>query len=336
MGSGGPSLRRRGAGRLIAASLAGAAIAPLSRVNSEERRTVTYSSGWTDAPSTYWEMLRPDRASGKPTVVMVPGGAHTAACYLTTADGRPGWAHDFVGAGYPVLLVDWPGTGRSGYAASEALTGDVVCAGLAAAIATVAEPVVLMTHSMSGAYGWKLLEQLGTQVIRLVAVAPAPPGNIQPRPEVVSETAEQIEIRGTTNYVLDRKAPFVSSPGFVRSKLIGNSSQFPPESAVRYAASLIPIPPRLLQQRLNIDGSQLRIGNLAAYAGKPVLVVTGTDDVDHPRSLDAGIVDWLRQSGATGEHLYLAEKGITGNGHMMMLEGNSREIATAIMERIAG
>ena len=32
---------------------------------------------------------------------------------------------------------------------------------------------------MSGAYGWKLLERHGERITKLIAVAPAPPGNIQ-------------------------------------------------------------------------------------------------------------------------------------------------------------
>ena len=113
----------------------------------------TFSSGYANDPNVYWELLTPSEPSNRPTVVMVTGGAHTASCYLTTADGRPGWAHDFVRAGHPVLLVDWPGTGRSGYVAPEAMTGELVCAGLETAIATVGRPVVVLAHSMSGAYG---------------------------------------------------------------------------------------------------------------------------------------------------------------------------------------
>lgn len=331
MGTGITVLGRRRVGRLAGASVAALGFAASKAARAEAANGMTYASGWTDAPSAYWELLRPDQAMGKPVIVMVSGGGHTASCYLATADGRPGWAHDFVQAGYPVLLVDWPGTGRSGYVASDGLTGEVVCAGLAQAIATAGQPVVLLTHSMSGPYGWRLLDQIGDRITKLVAIAPGPPGNIQPRPDVVRKTADEVEIRSTTNYVMDLKAPFVASPAFVRSKLIGKSTQFPQDQVERYAASLITIPPRLLQQRLNIDGSQLRVENFTHYAGKPVLLITGTDDVDHPRALDAGVVDWLRQSGANGEHLYLADKGITGNGHMMMLERNSRDVAQLIV-----
>lgn len=43
-----------------------------------------------------------------------------------------------------------------------------------------------------------------------------------------------------------------------------------------------------------------------------------------------GIVDFLRQAGVRTEHLRLEEQGIHGNGHAMMLERNSDEIACVL------
>src|SRR5215470_3043768 len=48
-------------------------------------------------------------------VVMVHGGGQTAANFLSTPDGRPGWADDFVANGYAVYVVDQSGRGRSGF-----------------------------------------------------------------------------------------------------------------------------------------------------------------------------------------------------------------------------
>jgi pimeloyl-ACP methyl ester carboxylesterase len=52
-----------------------------------------------------------------------------------------------------------------------------------------------MTHSMSGPYGWKLLEQYGDHVAKIVAVAPGPPGNIQAAATIASETPAKLEVR---------------------------------------------------------------------------------------------------------------------------------------------
>src|SRR5258705_11065510 len=48
-------------------------------------------------------------------VVMVPGGGQTASNFLSTPDGRRGWADDFVANGYAVYVVDQSGRGRSGF-----------------------------------------------------------------------------------------------------------------------------------------------------------------------------------------------------------------------------
>ncbi len=53
-----------------------------------------------------------------------------------------------------------------------------------------------------------------------------------------------------------------------------------------------------------------------------------------------GVVDFLRQAGVDIEHLRLESVGVHGNGHMMMLERNSDEVAGVlhrwIVERVDG
>ena len=92
----------------------------------------------------------------------------------------------------------------------------------------------------------------------------------------------------------------------------------------------------MLYQRRNIRGSQLKIGDLSNYRGKRILVMTGTADADHPRKLDEGIVTWLNEHGAKADFIYLGDRGITGNGHMMMLENNSTALADQITAWIEG
>jgi hypothetical protein len=41
-------------------------------------------------------------------------------------------------------------------------------------------------------------------------------------------------------------------------------------------------------------------------------------------------VDYLRQAGVGTTHVKLAEHGIRGNGHVMMLELNNMEIAAVV------
>ena len=161
---------------------------------------LTYSIGRVDHPPTYYEVLTPATGSTKPPVVMIHGGAHTGACYLATSDGRQGWGHVFVAQGYQVVVPDWPGLGRSGYIPLAETSGEVIVAGLGEVLTALAGPAIVLTHSMSGAYGWKLLERHGERITKLSAVAPAPPGNIQRPAEIVGETVDAVTIRleGTT------------------------------------------------------------------------------------------------------------------------------------------
>ena len=56
------------------------------------------------------------RAGPKTTpVVLIPGGTLIGAHFLTTPDGREGWADYFVRRGFPVYIVDLPGRGRAGF-----------------------------------------------------------------------------------------------------------------------------------------------------------------------------------------------------------------------------
>ena len=68
------------------------------------------------------------------------------------------------------------------------------------------------------------------------------------------------------------------------------------------------------------------------FDGLPILVLTGTNDLEHPYETDLAIVDWLKAAGARAEFGWLADRGITGNGHMLMLERNSVAIADLVCD----
>ena len=109
-------------------------------------------------PAMYCDRLRCGNEGEKPPLVLVHGAGHNGACYLQTPDGRPGWAQYFAQAGYDVYVPDWPGMGRSGRMEPSRLTGGIVAAALGVLLERLGRPAALLTHSMSGAYGWKVLE----------------------------------------------------------------------------------------------------------------------------------------------------------------------------------
>ena len=297
--------------------------------------SVIHETGLITAPvSVYFETFAPAAATVRATIVMVHGGAHSGACYQRTADGRRGWAYLFAERGYRSVVPDWPGTGRSGYIPLDQLNGATVMEELGALIRSLGAPVILLTHSMSGCYGWRLLELHGDIIDRLVAFAPGPP---RQHPE------DRAGLCGNRPRDRDRS---IRSARAHRQECAGDShSRFRGAQAHRcepifparadrpgYAASLHPIPPNILLERQNLHGRQVRVSDPSKLAGKRVLVITGTDDLDHAREVDGAIVTWLNGNGAKADFCFLGDRGIVGNGHMLMLEDNSDEIAGIILD----
>ncbi|MCW5772236.1 MAG: alpha/beta fold hydrolase [Rhodospirillaceae bacterium] len=302
-----------------------------------ETAPMRFGAGYVGDPAVYYETLAPLEAGGKPPVVMVHGGTQTGACYLLTADSRPGWAQAFVKAGYPVVLPDWPGSGRSGAVPYDRLDGEAVCRGIGAVIEAQGGPVILVTHSMSGALGWKVLELYGDRIAKLVAIAPGPPGNIQAEPTVLSENDRHIELQSLElRFSIDKGVPHRAPMSFVEKKIVGEGGRFARAGVATMAAAMDLLAPQMIWQRLNIHGSQLKVARFDHYRGKPILVVVGSHDIDHPRALDEATADWARANGAAVDFWYLPEFGIVGNGHMMMMEDNSDEIAGLILGWIEG
>lgn len=333
-------ISRRGAGRMaagaLAAGLAGRAAArPIAPVVHHGR--LTQGDAAVGRPAVFYDVLEPAGGASRPPILMIHGGAHTGACYLATADGRPGWAPYFAARGHRVFVPDWPGTGRSGGVPLDRLDGALVHAGLADVLAATGEPAIVIAHSIGGTFGWTLLESHGARIRKLVAIAPAPPGNIQPPAAVVARGAGYVDVRqpaGVIRLLLD--APFYPPRSWAERKLIGTGRQFPADAREAYLASLQPIAPKLLLERTNVDGRQRRIADFAGFTRKPVLLVIGTDDLDHSDAADRPIVDWLNAHGADARFLALGGEGISGNGHMMMLERNSDAIAALLARWIDG
>ncbi|WP_298163287.1 alpha/beta fold hydrolase [Brevundimonas sp.] len=278
--------------------------------------------------SVFYDVLEPASGPTRSAIVMVHGGAHTGGCYLSTPDGRPGWARYFASQGHRVFVPDWPGMGRSGGVALDELGGQAVCTGLSNVIEAAGEPVILMTHSMAGAFGWQLVESCGSRILKVVAIAPAPPGNIQPAARVLERGEGFIVVEQPTGpYRVNLQSMAMPDLGWARRKLIGSGGRFPIETADRYLASLAATPPLLVLERVNADSRQLKVNDFANFRGKRMLIVIGTSDPDHTETTDEPTVRWLNQNGARAEMLRLASLGIEGNGHMMMLENNSDEVA---------
>ncbi len=63
----------------------------------------------------YLEKFVPQEQTQTTPVVMFHGAGQTGLNYIGTPDGRRGWLHDFLRAGFCVYIVDQPERGRSGH-----------------------------------------------------------------------------------------------------------------------------------------------------------------------------------------------------------------------------
>jgi len=105
------------------------------------------TTGFLSSPAPlYFDRLTPADARGDP-LVLVHGGAHSGACYRRTPDGRPGWASDFLGQGFDVLVVDWPGQGRSGHVPPERIRGELIVTVLRQLLEQLDRPVTVLVRA---------------------------------------------------------------------------------------------------------------------------------------------------------------------------------------------
>jgi pimeloyl-ACP methyl ester carboxylesterase len=325
---------RLGGAATIAAVSAGCASTGAGLASSDNRALTKVSSGSIQDPPTYFEVFKPAVDSGKPPILLIHGAAHTGACFTSTADGRAGWAQYFVSRGYEVVIVDWPGIGRSGYVPYEKLTGDMMVAGLSKVLAMMKTPAIVLTHSLSGPYGWRLIELHGDKIAAMVAVAPGSPGNVAAPIEVIADVADALEVRLTPGGPLlkfSKSVPFVAERGWALKKLIGDGSRFPKASIDTYLSTLTVVPPRLLLERIDYKGSAPRVRDTTKFVGKRIAIVQAPHDGDYTPAVAQLTIDWLNRTGAAVDFIQLSMKGIEGNGHMMMLESNSDQIAQGIV-----
>lgn len=265
-------------------------------------------------------------------IVMVHGGFHTGQAYLATPDGREGWAQLFARRGHDVYVPDWPCHGRSpGLDLITALSTPDIAAALATVVAAVG-PALLVAHSAGGPIAWWLAEHLPEQVCAVIGVAPGAPANLVPvLPDDalhVAALASDAAAGCPVFSALDK--PVTATQAFVR-EFWANAPRFPQHAFDRYAATVVPESPIVLNERFNIGGKGLALRDRALVAARPILVVTGEHDARHSRPVDEALAAYLN-----ADFIWLPDRGIRDNGHMLMIENNSHEIAQVLFDWLHG
>lgn len=269
---------------------------------------------------------RPGRPRRTP-VVMVHGGCHTGTCYLATPDGREGWADVFAAAGHDVFVVDWPGHGRSPACEDLAVLPTREIAEALLALVQNVGPAIVLVHSASGPMAWWMAEQAPESVAAVIGVAPGAPANILPvlpdDPAEVAKLSQDISLGCPV--MLPEDHPVRVGPDFIAAYW-ANAPRFPKKALAQYRQSIVPESARLFNERFNIGGRGLRINDPASLAEIPILILTGDHDPRHPRRIDQATAEFI---GA--EFIWLPDLGITGNGHMLMIEDNSHAVAALLL-----
>ena len=267
------------------------------------------------------------------TVLLVHGGGVGPGGWSRAIGGRPGWAPRLAEAGYRAVVMTWPGLSAGGaWDPDTPLDGAAVAGAIVELIAALGGPVVLVVHSMSAAFGYRVAFHHRDSLIALVALAPAPPGDIQPEPAVLEEDADHIVVQGRPlTWRLPRRGWWHPGPEFIEAKLVGASEQFPPGHLDELRSQLVPIPAGLLLERQNVRGAQVHIGD-RELDGLPTLVMVGTHDTDHPIESDRATADWLAERGGDVRFVALTAANVAGNGHMLMQESNSDAVLNLVTE----
>jgi pimeloyl-ACP methyl ester carboxylesterase len=315
----------------------------------------------------YVEVRVPAQQTHRYPIVMVHGGTMSGTNFTGTPDGREGWAQYFVRQGYAVYVVDQPGRGRSGYLAAAYGPGRNVERGNSASRFVAQErfnlwpqahlhtqwpgtgepdddasmqlasgqlpaigsftkqqflnrdallallekigPSILLVHSQAGAFGWPVADARPDLVKAILAIEPNGPPfyavDFVGAPIWFKQGAMGLDY-GITSVPLTY-APPVQNPGDLDAVV-----QDKPDA------------PELVRCYAQKEPAR-QLPNLQKM---PILVLTSEASYHAP--YDHCTVKYLQQAGVNPTFIRLADHGIHGNSHVMMLEKNNKEIAAVI------
>ena len=315
----------------------------------------------------YAEFQIPSQRRHPYPIVMVHGGGQTGTNFTGTPDGREGWAQFFLREGYAVYVVDqpgraraayqadvygpqtsldlervqqrftaperynlwpqarlhtqWPGAGKPGDAVFDQFYASQVTAiqdftlqqtlnrdGLLALLEQIG-PAILLTHSQSGTFGWPVADARPDLVKALLSIEPSGPPFFDVEtigaPQWFRDAAKT-RAWGTT------AVPLSYSPSAASASDLAIVRQEKPDGPNLARCWLQKAPARQLPN----------LGKL------PHLILTA--EASYHAAYDHCTVKYLEQAGVHATWIKLGEAGIHGNGHMVMIEKNSLEIAAAI------
>jgi pimeloyl-ACP methyl ester carboxylesterase len=310
----------------------------------------------------YVEVLVPKNIRHPYPIVFLCGGAGRSGLdMLQTADGRPGWAYDFLREGYTVYTVDFPGRGRSAFVPD-------VDGKLTIRTAPLMEEVWSASAEMGQWPQAKKFTQwpsnapnkgkMGDPVFDAFAKAQlATLTGLSWEKTTVDDIVQLLDLIGQPVTLIIHSAAGASGwlvadarPKLVKGIIAVEPVAPPIQNAERgstgpgrlWGLTNLPIhydppingPSELQPVRLEKpDGPDLvacwvqkePAHKLVNLKGIPVLNVSG--EASYHRPYAYCVAKWLNQAGVKTTYVNLEDVGLRGNNHMMMLEKNSAGIA---------
>jgi pimeloyl-ACP methyl ester carboxylesterase len=306
----------------------------------------------------YVEYQIPAQVKHPYPIVLVHGGGGQGLDWMGTPDGRPGWTTYLLQEGYKVYVVDRPGHGRSPFnpdlhgpfpqrnitleqisgqftpqranqpnaPANAKLhnqwpgTGAVGSPELSQLVASQGGsflPDIQATHTVWRERGAMLLDKIGPAII-MTHSAGGPFGYLvaEARPKLVKGIVV-IEGAGT---------PFAQQNRWGLSTIPVTYDPPVSDPAQLKTEKVTPSEPGVQPYALQAEAAR-KLKNLQ---GIPIAIVTAEASFASPGN--PGAVAFLKQAGCTAEELRLADHGVHGNGHMMMVEKNNREVLQPILD----
>lgn len=313
------------------------------------------------------EKLTPVKVTHKYPLILIHGAAQTSVNWLTTPDGRIGWAHYFVEKGYEVYMIDQPARGRSAWHPS--LNGPL-------RNFTVAQIEKLFTASeqfegqfpqaylhtqwpgegvRKGRQGDSIFDQFYASQVESVA------SHVESSQMMRDAGAALLDKIGPAILLTHSQAgPFGWLIADARPKLVKGIVAIEPsgppiqtmkgkkqmpwgvsEIAINYKPSISSADELKVEQEAKADGSNLAQCWLQSKPAKklinleniPILMMI-TESSYHAQ-YDHCTSKWLTQAGVKNDLIRLEDVGIHGNGHMLMLEKNNLDIAEWINKWIS-
>lgn len=293
--------------------------------------------GHETTTGTYYEVL--GEGTDRPAVLLVHGGGATGACFRADLRGAPGWADLLAERGHEVWMADWPGCGRSG---NRVLTdieySDVVEGHRRLLRDVIGRPAVVVCHSMGGPVAWQLVEREPHLVAGVVGLGVAAPGNLSTPAEIVAEDGPLVTVRSPLSgavFVVDLNRGYLYEDDYIYRQGISTSRRFPMDLVGRLRAGLLPMPPKMVLQRLGVMPGLPPVQDTSGFQGMPVRLVIGTEDPAHTLAMERATADLLNSWGADADVVWLGDRGIEGNGHFLFFEDNAAEILEVVAEQIA-